>query len=153
MAVIVTVQLGVGLAARRGSVADRAATRVLMARAARAALAHENVTAAELSITLLTDAEIADMNREFLSHAGPTEVIAFAIYEQGEAPVGDVYVGYEQARRQAAANAVELAEELARLTVHGTLHVLGFDHPAGSARLRSRMWRTQEDIVTGVLAR
>lgn len=152
MAIAVNVQLGAGLASRRGSVSDRAATRALLARAARAALAYQDIAAAELSITLLTDDEIAAMNREFLSHDDPTDVIAFALYGDGEDPVGDVYIGYEQARRQAAANAVNLAEELARLAVHGTLHVLGYDHPDGGARVRSKMWRVQEDIVAGVFA-
>jgi probable rRNA maturation factor len=152
MAIAVNVQLGAGLASQRGSVSDRAAMRALLARAARAALAHQRIAAAELSITLLTDDEIAAMNREFLSHDEPTDVIAFALYGDGEDPVGDLYIGYEQARRQAAANAVDLAEELARLAVHGTLHVLGYDHPDGGARVRSKMWRVQEDIVAGVFA-
>ena len=43
-------------------------------------------------------------------------------------------------------------EELARLTVHGTLHVLGHDHPDGQDRLESEMWQIQESIVAQVLA-
>ena len=123
-----------------------------MARAARAALSAEAVRTAEISITLLDDAEIASMNREFLSHDGPTDVISFPLYEEGEDPVGDIYVGYEQAVRQAQANDVEPREELARLAVHGVLHVLGHDHPAGARRLRSRMWQVQESIIAQVLA-
>ena len=42
-------------------------------------------------------------------------------------------------------------EELARLVVHGTLHVLGHDHPEDDSRLRSPMWRRQERLLRRVL--
>jgi probable rRNA maturation factor len=48
------------------------------------------------------------------------------------------------AAREAAAHGVTLREELLRLVVHGTLHVLGHDHPEGAGRERSPMWRAQE---------
>lgn len=123
-----------------------------MARAARAVLRHEKVASAELSVTLLDDAEIAQMNKEFLAHEGVTDVISFALFEEGEDPVGDIYIGLDQALRQAEANDVEPIEELARLTVHGALHVLGHDHPDGQDRLESEMWQIQESIVAQVLA-
>jgi probable rRNA maturation factor len=43
-------------------------------------------------------------------------------------------------------------EELVRLTVHGTLHVLGYDHPDGPGRTRSQMWRRQERHVRRLMA-
>lgn len=159
MPAAVRVQLGAALAERhaRGprTGAQRvpdAAVRRLMQRAARATLRHATVPTAELSITLLDDSEIAAMNRAFLSHDGVTDVISFALYDAGEDPVGDIYIGFDQAERQARANAVDPAEELARLAVHGTLHVLGHDHPEGSGRLRSAMWQIQESIVAQVFA-
>lgn len=151
MASSVRVQLGAALTERTAAAADYAGRR-LMARAARAALRREKVGTAEISITLLDDPGIAAMNREFLSHEGPTDVISFALYEQGEDPVGDIYIGLDQALRQAAANGVEPVEELARLTVHGTLHVLGHHHPDGSERLNCAMWQIQEEIVAQVFA-
>jgi len=123
----------------------------LVRRAALAALAAEGVTRAELSIALLSDADIAELNQRYLGHSGPTDVISFALYEGDEAPVGDVYIGYQQARRQAAALGVPEEEELARLAIHGTLHVLGYDHPEGAGRVRSRMWKTQERILREVM--
>jgi probable rRNA maturation factor len=46
---------------------------------------------------------------------------------------------------------VSAQEELLRLVVHGTLHVLGYDHPLGAARMTSPMWRRQERIVARVI--
>jgi probable rRNA maturation factor len=105
---------------------------------------------AELSIALVDDATIASLNHEWLDHEGPTDVISFPLYESGESPVGDVYVGVAQAIRQAADRNIDPAEEIVRLVVHGTLHVLGYDHgPEG--RTRTPMWRTQERIVREVM--
>jgi probable rRNA maturation factor len=147
----VRVQLGAALSAREDDEdIDAAALRRLLARAVRAALRHESVRDAEMSVTLLDDAEIAVMNAEFLAHDGPTDVISFPLFEAEEAPVGDIYVGLQQARAHAAANHVPLEEELVRLAVHGVLHVLGHDHPDGEDRLDSEMWRVQEAIVARV---
>jgi probable rRNA maturation factor len=150
MAVAVRVQLGDELAGHVVDV-DLPATRRLLIRATRLALRRHAVRTAEISITLLADDGIADLNRRFLAHDGPTDVISFGLYEQGEDPVGDIYLGLEQARRQAAVNDVALGEELVRLTVHGVLHVLGFDHPEGEDRLDSAMWQLQESIVAAAL--
>lgn len=152
MAVAVRVQLGAALSQQKVVVPDDAALRSLMARAARAALRHDRVHEAELSVTLLDDDEISGMNRDFLDHAGPTDVISFALYDAGEAPVGDVYIGYEQACRQAAAVRIPLSEELVRLTVHGVLHVLGHDHHPDEQRFDSSMWVAQEQIVAKVIS-
>jgi probable rRNA maturation factor len=152
MPVAVHVGLGAGLGSKRGAVGDSTSLRRLLTRAARAALNHENIEDAELSVTLLDDGEIADINTRFLQHDGPTDVVSFALYEDGETPVGDVYIGYEQAVRQASVNNVTPVEELVRLTVHGVLHVLGHDHPAGDDRMSSPMWLAQETIVAGVLS-
>jgi probable rRNA maturation factor len=113
----------------------------------------EGLTAAELSVTLLTDAEIARMNQEFLDHAGPTDVISFPLHAPGQPVVGDVYVGVDQARRQAADLEVPLQEELLRLAVHGTLHVLGYDHPDGDEREHSPMYLRQEELLRTLLGR
>jgi probable rRNA maturation factor len=66
--------------------------------------------------------------------------------------VGDIYIGFDEALRQARVNDVAINEELARLAVHGTLHVLGHEHPEGTDRLESAMWQVQEAIVAQVLA-
>lgn len=110
--------------------------------------------AGEVSLTLLDDDAIAGLNRTYLGRDGPTDVIAFSLGNPGDAssPVGDVYVGAAQAARQAREYGVTLEEELVRLTVHGTLHVLGYDHPEGEERLHSPMFVRQEELVRALLS-
>lgn len=104
----------------------------------------------EISLTLVDDAEIARLNREYLGRDSATDVIAFSLGED-DAPLGDIYVCVDQAKRQAKQHGVSLDEELVRLAVHGTLHVLGHDHPEGSDRLASPMFQVQERLVKEVL--
>ena len=105
---------------------------------------------AELSVTLVDDAEIKRLNREYRGRDRPTDVIAFSLGSPEE-PLGDVYVGADQARRQAEALGVALSEELVRLAIHGTLHVLGHDHPDGDDRFASPMYVLQEQLLGEVL--
>ncbi|HEX2091112.1 MAG TPA: rRNA maturation RNase YbeY, partial [Longimicrobiaceae bacterium] len=121
-------------------------------RAVRHALRAEGHDAAELSVAFLDDAAITGLNREYLGHDRPTDVISFALHAEGEPPLGDVYVGTDQALRQAAELGVPPREELLRLAIHGALHVLGYDHPEGEDRVDSEMFRRQEEILRAVLA-
>lgn len=124
----------------------------LLERAVRETLGAEGVEAAEISLALLDDSAMRALNRDHLGHDGPTDVLAFALHGVGEPVLGDVYLGAAQARRQAADEGVDEAEELVRLAVHGTLHVLGWDHPDPAAeRLGSPMWLRQEEIVARVM--
>jgi len=115
--------------------------------AVRHVLRAEGVEEAEISVALVGDEQIAALNQEYLDHEGPTDVITFALHEAGEAPLGDVYVGVEQARRQAAEFGATPADEVVRLAVHGTLHVLGYDHPEGAGRTESEMFTRQEALL------
>lgn len=118
-----------------------------MDRALRETARREGVARADLSVAYLGDAEIAALHERHLGRAGPTDVLAFALHDDGEDPVGDIYVGHDQALRQAAEAGAEPGEEMVRLAVHGALHVLGHDHPAGPERDECRMFRAQEEIV------
>lgn len=113
----------------------------------------EGLEEAEISVAFLDDVGIARLNQQYLSHAGPTDVISFPLHAEGEPPLGDVYVGAEQAARQAADLGVPPEEELLRLAIHGTLHVLGHDHPAGDDRPGCEMYRRQEELLASFLAR
>jgi len=114
--------------------------------AVRLTLASQGIGAAEISLTLLDDAEIRALNKSFLGHDRPTDVLAFSL-GPGPSLLGDVYVGAEQAHRQAAEFGISLTEELVRLAVHGTLHVAGHDHPEGEEREQSPMFALQEALV------
>jgi probable rRNA maturation factor len=120
----------------------------LIKRAVEAALTHENVEDASVSVTLLDNPRIRNMNKKYLQHDRVTDVISFPLYEQGEQVVGDIYIGYEQTQDQAADAGVDLEEEIARVSIHGTLHVLGFDHPEEGDRAKSDMWQLQETILS-----
>jgi len=125
------------------------------ARIARAVLRSERVSHAMLSITFVSNAGIRALNRKHLRRAGLTDVIAFWFRRptRGAPVVGDVYIAPGVARASARANDVGVREELVRLIVHGTLHVLGYDHPARETRTRSAMWRKQERLVQRLSAR
>lgn len=123
----------------------------LLERGACAVLEDAGVSAAEVSITLLADADIERLNRDYLGKERPTDVISFSLGDD-DSIVGDVYLGYDQGLRQAAEEGVDVAEELLRLAIHGVLHVLGHDHPEGPERMSSPMFEHQERLVRSVLS-
>ena len=118
-----------------------------------AALKAERAKDAMLSITFVGRATMSQLNHRYLGHHGPTDVISFGLGRVGKrgAIVGDVYICADVARENARRQDIPPGEELLRLVVHGTLHVLGHDHPTGEGRTTSRMWRRQERILARVL--
>jgi probable rRNA maturation factor len=125
-------------------------TRRRVAEIALTVLEAERARSTHLSIAFVSTRAIADLNAHHLGHAGPTDVISFAMRapERGGPIVGDVYIAPEVAKRNAAEQGTSTREEVTRLVVHGVLHVLGYDHPEGRGRDNSRMWRRQEALVT-----
>jgi probable rRNA maturation factor len=115
----------------------------------RATLASERVRDALISVAFVGIRTVSRLNREFLAHAGPTDVIAFGLDRQrGALPViGDIYICPRVAERNARRLGIPLRDELSRLVVHGTLHVLGYEHPGGDERTSSAMWKKQERIL------
>jgi probable rRNA maturation factor len=121
----------------------------LVERAVRAVLADRAVARAEMSVTLLDDEGMAALNREWKGRDAATDVLAFSLHDDGDPPIGDLYLGAERAAEQGPAAGESVARELARLAIHGTLHVLGWDHPE-EGRESSEMWAHQERILAGL---
>lgn len=117
-----------------------------VARLVRAVLTGER-RSADVSVTFLGPARMRALNREWKGHDYPTDVLSFALHPPDASLTGDVYICPAVARAQARALRIREREELVRLVIHGTLHVLGHDHPEGPGRTRSPMWRKQERYV------
>jgi probable rRNA maturation factor len=106
---------------------------------------------AELSIALVADDEIAALNGAHRGKHRKTDVLSFSLME-GEhsehrgAMLGDVVIGFETAARQARGAHCGFDDEVFRLLIHGTLHLLGWDHQsdADERAMRAeerRLWR------------
>ena len=117
-----------------------------------ATLRAERIDDAMISVTFVGRTAMSRLNSKYLHHSGPTDVISFGMGRETNAvpAIGDIYICPDIARRNAGANAVSEAEELARLVVHGALHVAGHDHPRGESRMQSKMWKRQERILASV---
>lgn len=121
----------------------------------RAVCRRERVADALISVAFITNARMARMNREFLGHRGATDVITFELGGGANEPgsraiVGDIYIAPEVARTNARENGIGVRTELARLVIHGTLHVLGYTHDDGDERMKGQMWRRQEAILAAI---
>ncbi len=131
----------------RGSRVD---TKLLVARA-RKLLVAIGQRRAELSIALIDDAQMAELNGTWRGKPTPTDVLSFSMLEgEGErhrgGMLGDVVISIETAAAQAAARRRGLDDEVTRLLVHGLLHLIGHDHEVDSeARVmeaeQRRLWR------------
>ena len=125
--------------------------RSLLRRRARRLLAALDCAGAEISIALVDDAAIAALNRRHRGRPRATDVLAFSLLEGAHAErrgalLGDVVIGLETAARQARSRRRTLDDEVARLLVHGALHLIGYDHvrPAQARVMRAqerRVWR------------
>lgn len=131
--------------------------RLPMARArvseiAQRVLAAEGIREAMLSITFLGTRAMAALNRKHRGHRGATDVIAFAFAESDRRGpvVGDIYIAPDVARANARRHGIAIREEVARLIVHGVLHVLGYDHAEDESRVMSPMWHRQERLLAKV---
>ena len=85
----------------------------------------EKITQAKVSVILTDNDEITRLNEKYLQHEGVTDVISFNLSE--EELEGEVYICVDVAVRQAEEYKVSFNNELMRLAVHGTLHILGYD--------------------------
>jgi probable rRNA maturation factor len=127
--------------------------RTQLVRLVRTVLAAEGVTAAEISLAVVDDATMHRLNRQYLDHDWPTDVISFALEDRSEtgppAPdgalpsptryvEGEVIVSSEMALRTADELGCAAADELCLYVVHGLLHVCGYDDQEEADRLTMR---------------
>ena len=104
-----------------------------------------------ISITCVGLTARRRLNHAFTGRDALTDVLAFELPQPDGSVVGDIYLCPGMAAREARIRGMPRREELVRLVVHATLHVLGYDHPEGDEREASPMWQLQESLVAVLL--
>lgn len=107
----------------------------------RAVLDGEGVGEAEISLAFVDDATIHRLNKQFLAHDEPTDVLSFPLSEaRSRTLAGELVIGAEVAARQAAERGHDVQAELTLYVIHGLLHLCGHDDhdDAGAAAMRAR---------------
>ncbi len=128
--------------------------KMLVRRACIATLVAESFPdSAEVNVTFVDDDEIARLNAQFRKLDQPTDVLSFPLGENGQYDVnpetgakllGDVVISLPRAVEQAKKYGHTMQREVAYLTVHSVLHILGYDHEAGPDRV---VMREHEETV------
>jgi len=121
----------------------------VLKKAIRAALRRHRVTVARLSIALVDDQLIARLNRKYLGHRGPTDVLSFDLRDrQAEKGTveGELVISVDTAKQEAKRRGHSMGIELALYAVHGVLHLLEYDDV--SRRSAMRMHRMEDAILT-----
>lgn len=134
-------------------------TRLLIRKACTATLKLEGFDdPAEVSVTLVNDETIREMNGKFRNIDASTDVISFPLGENGVYDVnpetgakmlGDIVISVEHALSQADLYGHGIEREVAFLTVHSMLHLLGYDHEQGG--LQKTIMREKEEKVLDAL--
>lgn len=127
-------------------------------RLVRDVLAGEGRAGCRVGILLTGDDDLHRLNRDFRGKDRPTDVLSFPADpddpDTGDY-LGDIAISMERAEGQAPRFSASLEEELARLVVHGLLHLLGYDHhtPADGRRMKVRERRYMAGLRAGSLVR
>jgi len=120
----------------------------LIERAALAVLAYQSADG-DLAIVLTDDAQLHQLNRDYLGVDAPTDVLSFPASETdpetGAPYLGDVLISIPRAKGQAHSAGHPLEAELQLLVVHGVLHLLGHDHAEPEDKVR--MWAAQAQVL------
>ena len=129
--------------------------RILIRRSCNAVLEYEKFDGpAEISVTFVDNARIAELNAQYRNKPMPTDVLSFPMGEDGAYDIdedngckilGDIVISMERAMEQAELYGHTLQREVAYLTVHSMLHLLGYDHEAGG--LAAVHMREKEEAV------
>jgi len=130
----------------------------LLKQAASCMLAAEK-SEGDITIIITDDEEVAALNEQFLGKEGPTDVLSFpAVDEESDfvlppeevaaSYLGDIIIALPFTQRQAERFGRPLNDELALLVIHGTLHLLGYDH--GTPAEKAEMWQKQNAVLSGL---
>jgi probable rRNA maturation factor len=123
----------------------------LLGKIAHRALEVLGLNKAELSIVLVSDAQIRKLNKLYRNKDKPTDVLSFPIGEKvnGWLILGDIVISVDTAKRQAQGLGYSLEEELKRLLVHGLVHLLGYDHELGGEE-EKKFFELEEFVLKGL---
>ena len=108
----------------------------------------------ELSIVLTNDVEIKQLNTTYRSKAKATDVLSFSqlkgelLQTPGLTQLGDIIISMETALKQSIEYETSYSEEIARLLVHGLLHLLGYDHEDVSKEEAEEMFLLQDQVLS-----
>lgn len=103
-----------------------------------------------IGIIFVDHAESREINRRFLGHDYPTDVIAFPYDDAEDETRGEIYVNVERAREQSVEYGVAYENEIARLIIHGMLHLAGYDdqNPASRSKMREKEDKLVEQVAS-----
>lgn len=107
----------------------------------------------EFSVIIVDNKKIHEINKQYRNIDRPTDVITFALEDYEDVkfdnyrPLGDIYISIDKAKEQAKEYGHTLKRELAFLTIHGFLHLLGYDHMEKEEE--KIMFEKQEMILDG----
>lgn len=96
----------------------------------------------EITLAFVNDRTIKGLNKRFLNKDAPTDVLSFPMREKGadgKYYLGDILISVQRASDQSAAKNHSLGKELEILTLHGFLHLMGFEHSRGLEREEAKM--------------
>ncbi|MCA9196297.1 MAG: rRNA maturation RNase YbeY [Planctomycetales bacterium] len=109
-------------------------------RAVRTILINEQIQRAQISVALVDDPTMHDLNRRYLDHDYPTDVLSFVLEQQGQAYLeGEIIVSTDTAIRCCTEYHWSATQELFLYVIHGMLHLVGFDDTEDSLRTEMRL--------------
>jgi probable rRNA maturation factor len=110
---------------------------------------------AELSVVIVDNDQIRDLNKTYLDRDRPTNVISFP-QQEGDGPVGehlgDVVISIEKASLEARDSGMSLDERMLQLLVHGICHLAGYNHEGVSEDMATKMEEAEENLCRTLLA-
>lgn len=99
----------------------------------------------QVSVILVSDKKIRELNRRYRKKDKVTDVLSFGDWES-PAFLGEIVISLSQIKHQAKEYDVKIKQELARILIHGILHLVGLDHEKSRTEER-RMFKKQDDLV------